>query len=151
PPRGSLAYLLNTVGAHAPTSARIAPGPSSVLPSSSLAAPTRIEILPRCLFSWSSWWASATPSKPITRQSTGWILPSAISWLARMPSWGLGVGEVRADDLLLAHPQVADVEVERVAGGRPADHHLAERLHHEHRGGEGRLANVVEDDVGAAR
>src|SRR5215207_1877841 len=26
-----------------------------------------------------------------------------------------GVGEVRADDALLAHPQVADVEIERVA------------------------------------
>src|SRR5690349_23444788 len=31
-----------------------------------------------------------------------------------------GVGEVRPDDALLAHPQVADVEIERVAGGRAA-------------------------------
>ena len=60
----------------------------------------------------------------------------------------VGVGEVRADDLLLAHPQVADVEVERVAGGGAADHDLAERLHDEDRGREGRLADVLEDDVG---
>src|SRR3954471_2813626 len=44
-----------------------------------------------------------------------------------------GVGEVRADDQLLAHPQVADVEVEHVARGRAADHHGPERLDHEHR------------------
>src|SRR5215210_622793 len=78
--------LRGLLGAHAPTSARIAPGPSSLFPSSSSVAPTRIEILPRCLFSWRSWCASPTPSKPITRQSTGWILPSAISWFARMHS-----------------------------------------------------------------
>src|SRR4249919_707620 len=60
----------------------------------------------------------------------------------------IGVGEVRADDLLLTHPEVADVEVERVAGGRAADHHLAEWLHDEDRGREGRLADVLEDDVG---
>src|SRR3954449_12096934 len=48
-----------------------------------------------------------------------------------------GVREVRADDPLLAHPQVADVEVERVAGRGPADHDRAERLHHQHRRGEG--------------
>jgi hypothetical protein len=54
---------------------------------------------------------------------------------------------VRADDLLLAHPQVADVEVERVAGGRAADHHLAERLDDKDRGGEGGLTDVLEDDV----
>src|SRR5262245_27782089 len=82
--RGARGDILR--GTHAPTSARIAPGPSSLLPSSSSVAPTRIEILPRCLFSWRSWCASATPSKPITRQSTGWILPSAISSLARMHS-----------------------------------------------------------------
>ena len=58
------------------------------------------------------------------------------------------VGEVRAEDLLLAHPQVADVEVEVVAGGGAADHDLAERLHDQHRGREGRLADVLEDDVG---
>src|SRR3954447_21790605 len=77
----------------APTSARIAPGPSSGLPSSSLVAPTRIEILPRCLFSWRSWWASATPSNPITRQSTGRIFPPAISSFARQHSYALAKWE----------------------------------------------------------
>src|SRR4051812_2920448 len=61
-----------------------------------------------------------------------------------------GVGEVRADDALLAHPQVADVEVERVAGGRAADHDGAERLDDEHRRGERGAADVLEDDVGLA-
>src|SRR3954453_8777503 len=42
------------------------------------------------------------------------------------------IGEVRADDALLAQPQVADVEVERVAGRRAADHDGPERLHDEH-------------------
>src|SRR4051812_43595174 len=60
----------------------------------------------------------------------------------------IGVGEVRPDDLLLAHPQVAHVEVQLVAGRAGADHDLAERLDREHRGGEGRLADVLEDDVG---
>ena len=60
----------------------------------------------------------------------------------------VGVGEVRAEDLLLLHPQVADVEVERVARGRAADHDLAERLDGEDRCREGRLADVLEDDVG---
>ena len=32
----------------------MAPGPSAVLPSPSLGAPTRIAILPRCLFSYMS-------------------------------------------------------------------------------------------------
>src|SRR5215213_2733784 len=59
----------------------------------------------------------------------------------------VGVCEVRPDDLLLAHPQVADVEVERVARGRAADHHLSERLDDEDRGRERRLADVLEDDV----
>src|SRR3954471_25082106 len=53
-----------------------------------------------------------------------------------------GVGEVRAEDPLLAHPQVADVEVERVAGGRAADHDAAERLDDEHARREGRAADV---------
>src|SRR5262249_61826139 len=60
----------------------------------------------------------------------------------------ISVGEMGADDLLLPHPEVADVEVERVAGGRPADHDLAERLDHEDRRREGRLADVLEDNVG---
>jgi hypothetical protein len=54
---------------------------------------------------------------------------------------------VRPDDLLLAHPQVPDVEVEVVARGAGADHDLAERPHAEHRGRECRLADVLEDDV----
>src|SRR3954454_24471345 len=36
------------------------------------------------------------------------------------------VGEVRADDLLLAHPEIAHVEVEVVARRGPADDDLAE-------------------------
>src|SRR5205823_4373990 len=36
-----------------------------------------------------------------------------------------GVGEVRAEDLLLAHPEIADVEVEVVPGGPGADDDLA--------------------------
>src|SRR3954470_6665068 len=32
------------------------------------------------------------------------------------------VGEVRADDPLLAHPEVTDVEIERESGRRAADH-----------------------------
>src|SRR3954451_23562702 len=39
-----------------------------------------------------------------------------------------GVGEVRADDALLAHPEVADVEIERETGCRAADDDGAERL-----------------------
>src|SRR5215213_2925225 len=72
---------------HAPTSARIAPGPSAVflLPSSS--APPRIEILPRCLFSSISWCASGTPSKPSVRHRTGRIWPASISSFARLHSY----------------------------------------------------------------
>src|SRR3954466_4562643 len=58
------------------------------------------------------------------------------------------VGEMRPDDLLLAHPQIADVEVEVVARGAGADHDLAERLDHEHRCREGGLADGLEHDVG---
>src|SRR6185436_13022455 len=60
----------------------------------------------------------------------------------------VGVREVAPDDLLLAHPEVADVEVELVARGRPADDDLAERLDREDRRGEGRAADVLEHDVG---
>src|SRR3954452_823430 len=58
------------------------------------------------------------------------------------------IREVRADDLLLAHPEVAHVEVEVVARRAGADDHLAERLDGEHGGGEGGHAYVLEDDVG---
>src|SRR3954453_13407189 len=60
------------------------------------------------------------------------------------------VGEVRAQDALLAHPQVAHVEVQRVAGSGAADDDGAERLDHEHGGRERRAADVLEDDVGLA-
>src|SRR5215203_4875144 len=59
------------------------------------------------------------------------------------------VGEVGPHDLLLAHPQVADVEVEVVAARSPAYDDLAERLDREDRRRERRLAHVLEDDVGA--
>jgi len=58
------------------------------------------------------------------------------------------VGEVRADDLLLPHPQVADVELELVAGGGAADDDLAELLGHQDRGREGLGPDVLEHDVG---
>src|SRR4051794_16869519 len=58
------------------------------------------------------------------------------------------VREMRADDLLLSHPEVADVEIERVARGRAADHDLAERLHDEYGGRECCPADMLEDDVG---
>src|SRR5271167_2607795 len=54
------------------------------------------------------------------------------------------VGEVRAEDLLLLHPQVANVEVEVEAGCAGADDDLAEGLDGEHGGGEGRLPDVLE-------
>ena len=63
--------------------------------------------------------------------------------LRRLP----GVGEVRPQDLLLAHPQVADVEVELVPGRSAADHHFAEWLDHQDGGRERRLADVLEDHV----
>src|ERR1700684_2857467 len=58
-----------------------------------------------------------------------------------------GVGEMRSDDLLLAHPQIADVKVELVTRRGPADHDLAKRLDHEHGGREGRLADMLEHYV----
>src|SRR4051794_40864013 len=61
-----------------------------------------------------------------------------------------GVGEVGADDPLLAHPQVADVEIQRVAGSRAADHDRPERLGDEHAGRKGGTADVLEDDVRVA-
>ena len=60
----------------------------------------------------------------------------------------VGVGEVGADDLLLAHPQVADVEVELEARGGAADDDFAERLDDVDRGREGGPPDVLEDDVG---
>src|SRR3954454_3662430 len=62
----------------------------------------------------------------------------------------VGIGEVRAQDLLLLHPQVAHVEVQVEARGAGADDDLAERLDGEHRRGERGRADVLEDDVGGA-
>ena len=53
-----------------------------------------------------------------------------------------------ADDALLAHPQVAHVEVEVEAGRGAADDDLAERLDGEDAGRERGHADVLEDDVG---
>src|ERR1700760_2325729 len=64
--------------------------------------------------------------------------------LGRLPR----MGEVRADDLLLTHPQVPDIEVELVARGGTADHDLSERPDREHRGGERGLADGLEHAVG---
>ena len=123
------------------------PGPSAVLPCALVVGARRgSRSCPRCLFSRISWCASATPSKPSVRHSTGPDLPR-LDQLVRLVAL-VGVGEVRADDLLLAHPQVAHVEVEVEARGAGADHDLAERLDDEHRGGEGGLADVLEHDVG---
>src|SRR3954453_13210625 len=58
-----------------------------------------------------------------------------------------GVGEVRADDALLAHPQVADVEIESVPGRPAADPNGPERLDHEHGRRERGAPDVLEHDV----
>src|SRR5271165_368070 len=63
--------------------------------------------------------------------------------LGRLPR----VREVRADDLLLSHPQVADVEIELITGRRAADHNLPERPHDQHRGRERGFADVLEHYV----
>src|SRR5260370_1101151 len=52
------------------------------------------------------------------------------------------IGEVRAEDLLLPHPQVPYVELEVEAGGGAADDDLPEALGEEDAGGEGLLADV---------
>src|SRR4029079_16519524 len=65
---------MHDAGHQAPTSARIAPGPSAVRPRPSASAPTRMAILPRCSFLYIDWCASATPSKVMVFHSTGRIL-----------------------------------------------------------------------------
>jgi hypothetical protein len=57
---------------------------------------------------------------------------------------------VRADDLLLAHPQVAHVEVEVVARGRAADDDLAERLDDEDEVGKVALPTCSKTTSGAS-
>src|SRR4029079_7386349 len=52
-------------------------------PWPSASAPTSTTILPTCWFSFISWCGAGHSSKGNTRDSTGLILPSMISWLAR--------------------------------------------------------------------
>src|SRR4051794_38325798 len=86
---------VDDAGHYAPTSARIAPGPSSVRPWPSASAPTRIAILPRCLFSCMSWWARATSSKGIVCHRTGRIWLVSMRWLALLHSHALAKCEPR--------------------------------------------------------
>src|SRR4051812_49171369 len=86
---------VDDAGHQPPTSARIAPGPETVRPRPSSVAPTRMAIFPQCLFSCMSWWASATWSKPIVRQSTGRTLPCSMSSLAFVHSHALAKCEPR--------------------------------------------------------
>jgi hypothetical protein len=62
----------------------------------------------------------------------------------------LGVGEVRALQPLLPHPQVAQVDRGVVAGRAGADHDHAAGVADEDRGGDGGLAGVLEHDVRGA-
>ncbi len=52
-------------------------------------------MLPECLFSYMTWWASAQPSKGKTLPSTGWIFFSTMSWFARLASYALQKCEPR--------------------------------------------------------
>ena len=81
--------------AGADDAARMAPGPSSVLPCPSSVAPTRIAILPRCLFSCRSWWACATSSNGIVFHSTGRTCPVSIRCCACRHSQALAKCEPR--------------------------------------------------------
>src|SRR5918995_328514 len=85
--RGVPGDVHNTGCHQAPTSARIAPGPSPVRPRPSASAPTRMAILPRCSFLYIDWCASATPSNVIVFHSTGRILPDSISSFALVASY----------------------------------------------------------------
>src|SRR5664280_3178908 len=58
------------------------------------------------------------------------------------------VGEVRADDALEAHPQIAVVVLVQEARGRRAGHDGAAPARDEDAGAEGLAAWVLEDDVG---
>src|SRR6476646_4578815 len=62
----------------------------------------------------------------------------------------LEVGEMRALDALLPHPDITRVESDVVAGGPGAEHHHAAALHHQAGDGEGRLARMLEHDVDVA-
>src|SRR4051812_46855844 len=86
---------VDDAGHQPPTSARMAPGPETVRPWPSSVAPTRMAIFPQCLFSCMSWWASATCSKPIVRQSTGRTLPCSMSSFAFVHSHALAKCEPR--------------------------------------------------------
>ena len=50
-------------------------------------------------------------------------------------------------EALLAHPKVAGVDRELVAGGAGADHHHAAALHHQHRDWKRRRARMLEHEV----
>src|SRR5215207_5160621 len=58
------------------------------------------------------------------------------------------VGEVRGDETLQLHPEVAVVELDHVARRRRAGHHGAAPLADEDRGAHGVAAGVLEHDVG---
>ncbi len=59
----------------------------------------------------------------------------------------LQIGEVRALDALLMHPEIARVHGEVVARRAGADHDHAAALHHLHRDRERRLARMLEHEV----
>ena len=60
------------------------------------------------------------------------------------------MGEVRALDALLPHPDIARVERDVVAGGAGAEHHHAAALDHQRRDRERLLARMLEHDVDIA-
>src|SRR5262249_18479707 len=55
-------------------------------PCPSASAPTSTTIFPTCWFSFIIWWGTGHSSNGNTFESTGWILPSMISWFARLHS-----------------------------------------------------------------
>src|SRR6185437_725216 len=57
------------------------------------------------------------------------------------------IGEVRALNALLAHPDIARVEGDVVAGGAGAEDDHAAALHDEAGDGEGLLARMLEDEI----
>ena len=97
------------VAARYPT---VAPRTSSRVFSPGFGAFTRIAMLPcGCRFSRISWWHSAVPSNGKVRDRHGSTLPSVTSSV--QPVGLLVVGEVRALEPLLPHPEVAQVEGRR--------------------------------------
>ena len=80
-----------------------------------------------------------------TAERIGWILPSQMSRLASHAS--RVVGEVRRDDALQLHPEVAVVVLDHEAAGGGAGDDRAAAGGDEHRGAEGLAAGVLEHDV----